>query len=113
VRRSFWCGFGKCGSGSQTRTGRAQLGCPQLPQDKDDRIGTRQQLFFGKFEIDHDIHSIQVPGIRPMPRQNPPSQFTLQRSKPKDAARIAAQNELHQPVAQPANAVVEKNGMSH
>ena len=34
-------------------------------------------MFLRKLVVDHDIHSIQVPGIRPMPRKDPPRQFAL------------------------------------
>src|ERR1035437_5502858 len=106
-----WCWCALCGSGSQTRTGRAQLGFSQLPEDKDDRIGPSQQLLVGLVGIDHNVHRIEVLSIRPMPGQNAPSQRTLQRGEAEDARRIAPQNELDEPVAQPADAVVEQDGV--
>src|SRR5207253_8305171 len=63
--------------------------------------------------IDHNTNCVKVGSIRPMPRQDAPRQRALQRGKPKHPTRIAPQNELHQPVAQPANAVVKKDGMGH
>src|SRR5450631_1182794 len=107
------CWFWLCGSGSQTRTGRAQLGGSQVPEDEDDRIRPSQQLFVAKPIVNDHIHSIEILSIHPVPRQNPPGQHTLQRGKSEEPIRIAPQNELHQPVAEAANAVIKKDGVRH
>src|ERR1017187_7314221 len=104
------CWFWLCGFGSQTRTGRAQLGGSQVPEDEDDSIRPSQQLFVAKPIVNDHIHSIEILSIHPVPRQNPPRQLTLQRGKSKEPIRIAPQNELHQPVAEAANAVVKEIG---
>jgi hypothetical protein len=80
-------------------------------EDKDDGIGAQQKKLISLLSIDHDVHSVKIRGIRPMPSQNASSHLTLQRCKPKDTARITPQNELHQPVAQTTYAIVEKNRM--
>jgi hypothetical protein len=59
--------------------------------------------------IHNDIKSIEVSGIRTMPRQNFHCECTLQRSKPEDGILIAPQNELHQTIAESAHAVVKDN----
>jgi hypothetical protein len=60
-------------------------------------------------ELDYDINSIQIAGIRPVPRQYPPRQLTLQRGKAKNSGRVTTQNKLHQPVAEAADTVVKEN----
>jgi hypothetical protein len=84
-----------------------------VPEDEDDSIRPSQQLFVAKTIINDDIDSIEVLSIHPVPRQNPPGQHTLQRGESEEPIRIAPQNELHQPVAEAANAVVKKDGVRH
>ena len=102
----------KTGEPPGCESGRAKPGSRcELFQDENDSIRPRHQSFGRKLVIDHHIHSIEVPRIRPVPPQNAPSQRTLQRGKSKHASRIAPQNELHQPVAQPADAVIQEDRM--
>jgi hypothetical protein len=78
-------------------------------EDKHDSIRPRQQLLVRQFVIHHDVNSIEIPSIRAMHHQNSLSEATLQRRESKNACRIPPQDELHQTVAQPANAVIEQD----
>jgi hypothetical protein len=63
--------------------------------------------------IENDVESIEIAGIDLMTRQNPRSECALQRCEAKDGTTIVAENELHHPIAQTANAVVKDNGRCH
>jgi hypothetical protein len=66
-----------------------------VPEDKNDSIRPGQQMLVGQFAIHDDVHSIEIPCIRPMPRENMPSELTLQGRKSKHPRRIPPQDELH------------------
>jgi hypothetical protein len=64
-------------------------------KDKDRGLGPGQKLLILSATINHYINRIQIPGIRPVPRQNVRSQRTLQRCKLKQTRRILPQNKPH------------------
>ena len=82
-------------------------------QDKDDGIGAREETFVGKFVIDDDVDSVEVLGICAVAGQDAGSERALQRCETKDSVGITADNELVQPVAESADAVVENDGVRH
>jgi hypothetical protein len=70
-------------------------------------------MFLRLIGVDDDINGVEVGGVCPMPRQDELRQCTLQRSKPEDSCGIVTEDELVHPVAEPADAVVEQDGVSH
>jgi|CZKD01.1.fsa_nt_gi hypothetical protein len=52
-------------------------------------------MFIGQIAIHDDVNSIEIPCIRPMPRENSPCEPTLQGGKSKHPRRIPPQDELH------------------
>jgi hypothetical protein len=87
--------------------------CSQLLEDENDGVGTRQQTFVRKVVTEYYVNRVEICWICAMPNQNPPRQRTLQRREPEDGVRVAAQNELHEAIAQAADAVVEEDGVGH
>jgi hypothetical protein len=87
------------------------LACSHMCEDENNRVRTRQQLLGCPFAIEHDVNRIEVPSVCSMPGQNALSQRALQRGEAKDPLGIAAQNELHEPVAQTAHTVVKQDRM--
>jgi hypothetical protein len=63
--------------------------------------------------VNHNIHRIEIPRIRPMSPKNIRSECALQRGKAKHRSGITPQNKLHKPVTKPADAVVKKDRMRH
>ena len=85
----------------------------ELFEDEYHRVGASQQMFIRLIGVNYDINRIQISGVCPMASEDAPRQRTLQRSKTKNARPIVTQDELVHPVAKPANAVVEQDGMGH
>ena len=82
-------------------------------EDKDDGVGAREETFVGKFVIEDDVDSVKVLGIGTVTGQDARGERTLQRGEPKDGVKITAQDELIQPIAESADAVVEDDGVGH
>src|ERR1700727_959921 len=91
-----------------------KVGClGKLFQHEDHGIRPRENLFAHEIVINDHIHRIEILRILPMAPENACGYRTLQSGKTKDSIRIAPQNELDEPVAQAADAIVEQDRVGH
>ena len=80
----------------------------QVFQDELDRFGAVENSFIGLLVMQDDVYGIEIAGHR-VTRQDFSGQSTLQGSEAEDVTLVSLQDELNQPVAKAADAVVEDN----
>lgn len=84
---------------------------PEMPEDEDDRIGSRPQMFVRLIWIHNDVDGIEIGRAGTVASKNFRRESALQRGKSEDRAVIMPQNKLIQPVTQSTDAVVEDDGV--
>jgi hypothetical protein len=91
------------------RTGRGL----QVFEEKDNRIRARQEKFAGKIRMDDNIDGVEIASVGSVAGENASRKRALERGKAKESGRVAAQDELIHPIAEPADSVVEQDGLGH
>lgn len=92
---------------------------PNLPQNKYQRVGSRQQSLFlslisrlSRIEINQHVKRVETRRVHVMSTQNPAGKHALQSGKQKNASSISLENKLDSAVAKTAYAVIQQNRMS-
>ena len=83
----------------------------QLTSRAQDRIRALQQSLIGLFIVLDNVQRVQIFRIEAVPSQDLLSKVALKRRKAQPSFLIVPQQKLDQGVAQPANTVIEKNGI--